>query len=676
MSPSNGADERRDMVPQPPDATHSADEEFERIVDGCVAAVADEIEAVRCALSARGLSEAISLTHGRQLDGSAGGFTYEWFIPAGPHDVRPDDAVRVRCRSGESFGFVVAFERPVGRVVLSTQSWLGQLPDTAELEFDPTWLLDALSDRLERIRAQPERFHPRTVLRLFGRSFPTLGSVEPVRPADLNASQRNALGRLLGSDVQFVWGPPGTGKTRLLAELAAELGERRKVLVTGVTNGAIDEAAARIAAALGPGAVMANRIVRVGSEFGAGTNRELWLDSAVERRVSAGAAGVADRVAAVEGELLPRHARRTARGPVRARVGRLLSQARAVGAEDALAELRHIEAELQRQAVFALRGADIVVSTLARLALWDDLAALRFHALILEEASTAPLPYVLLAAAMTSDKAFPIGDFQQLPAVVVAETAAADRWLKRDIFQEAGVVEREDDGGWRLPSADDRLCSMLVEQHRMAPPVRTLVSDLFYGGRLTDAPALLERPGPVAPVVLVDTSELRPVVIREGGSRENPAHAEVVASVVELAVGEGIDDIGVAVPYRLQARRIRALLNDRLGHRAAGRLEVRTIHRFQGREKSLMLFDTVDAPPGRSWFLNEARNADFPRLLNVALSRARDMLIIVGTPGGLRRCLPTGSVLLRLVERVSREGTVLSATDLRSAGWIFADRRL
>lgn len=74
-----------------------------------------------------------------------------------------------------------------------------------------------------------------------------------------------------------------------------------------------------------------------------------------------------------------------------------------------------------------------------------------------------------------------------------------------------------------------------------------------------------------------------------------------------------------------------------------------------------MVFDTVDAPPGRSWFLDERRNRDFPRMLNVALSRSRDMLIVVGTIEGLRRTLPADALLNRVVERVCRDGVVLDA---------------
>ncbi|MCK5489072.1 MAG: hypothetical protein KAI98_03745, partial [Gemmatimonadetes bacterium] len=102
-------------------------------------------------------------------------------------------------------------------------------------------------------------------------------------------------------------------------------------------------------------------------------------------------------------------------------------------------------------------------------------------------------------------------------------------------------------------------------------------------------------------------------------------------------------------------------------------LEVATIHRFQGREKAAIILDTVDAPPGGSWFLNERRNPDFPRLLNVAMSRSRQSLIVVGTSEGLGKTLPPDALLVRTLEVIRERGTVIDGTHVARDGFGLLD---
>ncbi len=666
--PSSGTIERP-LSSRPPGAETAGDgaglEMLRELLDGCLGGVAEEIDAVREALARRGLDRPVAVGAGRFAPSTGAGYRYDWDLPGEVPAIRPDDGVRVRVGIQETRGFVAAADRRAGVVRVIVQDWLGRAPGAAELEFDPTWLLGALAARLEAIRARPDRFHPETILRLFGRRFPALGTAEPARAASasLNEDQRAALARLLGSEAHFVWGPPGTGKTRLLGHAVAELAEQGRVLVAATTNGAVDEAAARVVEAMGADAVAANRLIRAGVVQAATGDPRLSLGAAVERRIAAGRGGVLAALDKLERAIL--RARPGRAGGARARLGRLMAAARDAEDEEALRRLGRLAAELQKQAALALREADVVLSTLAGLAVRDELAGLRFESLVLDEASTAPLPYAALAAGMASERAVAIGDFQQLPAVVVSRGERARRWLDRDLFREAEVIRDGAPGEIPLPAEHDRLCAMLREQYRMAPPVRSLVSELFYGGRLTDAEEVRTRPGPAAPLVLLETASLGPAVERAEGSRANAAHAEAIVGFLEAAARAGIDEVAVVAPYRLQARRIRTLVRTRLGRAAPRGLEVSTIHRFQGREKSVVVFDTVDAPPGRSWFLHEGRNPDFPRLLNVALSRTRDMLVVVGTAEGLRQTLPEEALLNRAVARIGREGAVLDAKRLR-----------
>ncbi len=637
----------------------------------CQRALEEEIEAVQADLGRRGLALPVPAV-GRLGRENPGGFSYAFQLPRGRLDIRGGDRVRIRLRGGrEPLAVVREFDRASALVQVTSFEWMGERVEGAELEFDPTWLLRELSLRLDAIVEEPGSFHPEMIESLLGLRPPRTGRASAASEAgrDLNESQREALERILGSEVQLVWDPPGTGKTRLVAHAALELAREGRVLVVAATNGAVDEVAARIRERVDADVIGANRIVRVGSEVGGGGDPALTLEAAVARRVEGGAAGIARTIAELEGKLgAPPESGRPRRGRgepgLRPRIARLLAIARSRDDSASARTLGRLSLELTRQAIQVLEESDIVLTTLARLSVREELRGLRFRSVVLDEASNAGIPYTTLAAAHASHRAVAVGDFQQLPPVVASRGPAGRRWLRQDIFREAGVAGRGPEGGPALPSPRDSLCAMLTLQYRMGAPIRRLVSEMFYGGRLEDAPEVSAREGPGHPLVLLDTSSVDPVVERVEGSRRNLAHADVVVQLLELAALGGITDVAVVSPYRQQTRRIRELVRARLGGSAPGGLEVSTIHRFQGREKTLVVIDTVDAPPGRSWFLDERRNPDLPRLLNVALSRARERLVVVGCVEGLQRTLAPESLLNRIVRRVAETGECLAPGDL------------
>lgn len=641
--------------------------ELEAFIEGFQRAIDEEILAIQDDLARRGIAQPVAASGGHEVDTDTAGFVYDWTLPPGRYVIRVDDAVRVACQEGEGLGFVTRWDPASRAIRVSVSDWLGRLAGPADLTFDPTWLLAALDARLAAIEAEPASYQTETAMRLFGARFPETGTAHSAASHQdgLNECQIEALGRVLGSQTQLVWGPPGTGKTLLLGHAVGALAEKGRVLVLATTNVAVDEAARRVADRMGPGAVSEGRIVRLGASYSPSGDADLSIEAVVQRREAADPGRLTRLLDELEAEL---GIGRSRAGPssLQQRYGVVLARARAAGAPGALSRAGHLSSELQRAGARVLARADVVLTTFARMTLRDDLWGLRFQSLFVDEASTAPLPYLFAGACLATDRAVAVGDFQQLPSVVMSSGAEAARWLSRDIFRQSGSIDPE--AGRTLPDPRDDLCAMLTEQYRMAPEIRVLVSELFYGGRLIDAPSVAERPVVTPPLVLVDTEALDPVVERAEGSRANAAHVEVLVQLLELLSRQGVSDVGVVTPYRLQARHIFRQVRSRLGRTAPGGLEVATIHRFQGREKAAVIFDTVDAPPGGSWFLNERRNPDFPRLLNVALSRSRESLIVVGTAAGLEKTLPPDALLNQTLATIREGGRVIDATRVAREG--------
>lgn len=61
-----------------------------------------------------------------------------------------------------------------------------------------------------------------------------------------------AVASSVGRDTTFIWGPPGTGKTRTIGQIGVELLRRgRSLLLVSHTNAAVDQAILKIASELG-----------------------------------------------------------------------------------------------------------------------------------------------------------------------------------------------------------------------------------------------------------------------------------------------------------------------------------------------------------------------------------------------------------------------------------------
>jgi superfamily I DNA and/or RNA helicase len=206
---------------------------------------------------------------------------------------------------------------------------------------------------------------------------------------------------------------------------------------------------------------------------------------------------------------------------------------------------------------------------------------------------------------------------------------------------------------------------MLTEQHRMAPPIRSLVSALFYAGALTDGAC------PSAGRVLVlDTSatEARAAThwIRMRSSRENTIHRHIMSQVLSaIRRDKNVKEILVLTPFLAQKRLYE---REAITGRVPG-VRFATVHSSQGTESDVVILDLVVAPGrGKSRFLDERRNAELRNLLNVALSRAKRELIIVAHAEHIREEY-LGQVLCQLLDLAEEHGVrweVPSDSNVRS----------
>jgi superfamily I DNA and/or RNA helicase len=141
-------------------------------------------------------------------------------------------------------------------------------------------------------------------------------------------------------------------------------------------------------------------------------------------------------------------------------------------------------------------------------------------------------------------------------------------------------------------------------------------------------------------------------------SRYNERHAEIAVELATQAVQGGAESIAIITPYAEQVRRINRLLAAVPG--LTNHVECRTVHRFQGGERDVVIFDTVDAdhlPPGRL-LSGKMPGSSAPNLINMSISRARGKLLIVADVEYFRRHDPSG-IISQVLAAALQSGTRL-----------------
>lgn len=266
----------------------------------------------------------------------------------------------------------------------------------------------------------------------------------------------------------------------------------------------------------------------------------------------------------------------------------------------------------------------------------------QFDLVIIDEASQCGVAAVLPLLARAR-RALVIGDPMQLPPISKLDPRADRRLRRRHGVPAAWLTERR--MAPRRHSAYDAVeraagpALLLDEHYRCAPAIADLSNRLFYSGRLTVLTDV-HAPGRA-------TVDDRPIIwravrgkpVRSGSSWMNPDEVNVVVTVVRAlgATHPAGTSVGVVTPYRPQADAIRAALGSlaepkKVRDPSGGLVRVGTAHAFQGGERDIMVFSLVGADDGGNperfgWADRERR------LWNVAITRARSQLIVVGDHG-------------------------------------------
>jgi hypothetical protein len=416
--------------------------------------------------------------------------------------------------------------------------------------------------------------------------------VEVKSPAFLDEALLNGLRLLamrddfcmkteLPKNIEFVFGPPGTGKTTHLAEKVLmprmRSGTGSKVLVLTPTNKAADVLTHRIMEKMAEDTSYRNWLVRFGS----------CADERIE--------------------------------------------------EAGVVRPRDFDVGSLRQS--------ITVTTIARFAYdgfthngGKKLAEMKWDLIVIDEASMISLASVLYPLYKQSPEKFIIaGDPFQIEPIVANAT-----WKDENIYTMVGLAR---EGSFKHPQTEPHRFQVtpLTTQYRSVPAIGQLFSSFTYDGVLKHSRAAssgkpFALPGlDVKPLNLITfpvskyESVYRAKKLKSGTSYQTYSALLTFELVRWLGKSLGANEgaarrVGVISPYRAQTNLISKLVDSWHSKPSTIHVHVGTTHGFQGDECDIIV--AVLNPPARitnnsQMFLNKQN------MLNVAISRARDYLFLL-----------------------------------------------
>ncbi|KNZ55407.1 hypothetical protein VP01_2691g3 [Puccinia sorghi] len=407
---------------------------------------------------------------------------------------------------------------------------------------------------------------------------------------ELNHSQVSAVKSVLQKPLSLVQGPPGTGKTVTSASVVYHLSKMNpgQVLVCAPSNVAVDQLTEKIH-------MTGLKVVRVQAK-----SREA-IDSSVQ--------------------YLTLH-QQVANNDTHPDLQKLI-QLKAEQGELSSTDERRYKSLTRLCEREILAAADVILCTCVG-AGDPRLAKMKFRTVLIDEATQATEPECMIPLTLGVKQVVMVGDHQQLGPTIMNKKAAR-AGLTQSMFE-------------RLVLLGNRPIRLQV-QYRMHPCLSEFPSNMFYEGSLQNGVTAPERikknvdfpwPQPATPMCF-HCNLGQEEISSSGTSFLNRTEASNVEKVVTRFFKAGVlpSQIGIVTPYEGQRSYIVTYMqtNGTLKKDLYKDIEVASVDAFQGREKDYIILSCVRSNDHQGiGFLND------PRRLNVALTRAKYGVVVLGNP--------------------------------------------
>jgi hypothetical protein len=563
------------------------------------------------------------------------GHTYSYFFEtSSPIRIPVGSFVKLEWGGIKTEGKILSSEG--ANIIITLEESLGDLITEAYVYHDPWELLDQLIQRLEAIKESKKKRV--RVKRLMQPSMP------PKHPTEIIKSNVHELIlRSKYNPITFMWGPPGTGKTYTLARVAAnKYFKKKNVLLLSHSNQSVDVLLKEISLFINKQKRYSEGdVLRYGSQTSdvltnlpAITSAQLLQNR--EPMLAKEKEDLIEKRRKLKGDLSRSFSRRDSDDLLKleTKVARILEKIR------------------QKELEF-LQDALVIGTTLAKAAGDPAIYEREYDVVILDEASMAYVPQAAFAASLGKHIII-CGDFKQLPPIASARHELVDKWLKEDVFHRTGVAETVNKGALHPH------LFLLKEQRRMHPAISAFTNQFIYHSLVGDHPSVSENRAEIAGLkpfadsasILLSTSFTgeHAFIEKSSRSRINLWHLLLAFQLIHEAYVDGASSIGYISPYRAQAQWMNILLEDIYPQeKKFADIMAATVHRFQGSERDVMIFDSVESYPfERPGMLLVGKESE--RLLNVAVTRTRGKFVHISDNQFLKSKVTKGKIIRKLVD--------------------------
>lgn len=497
------------------------------------------------------------------------------------------------------------------QILIIVDKDLGERVFYAHVSVEPWKLLVAQEECIQSINP----YHHKIAVKLIkeGPAAATKQSIDGI-----DKGQEAAKMKVSEKDITVVWGPPGTGKTHVMSEIAIDFINRgKKVLVVSHSNVSVDGVIKKIAEMLREN--KAEHILEKGKVLRYGYVRDPELNQDKYATSFNFALSHCQDIQRKLDSLMTE--KDSIKGDARLNGAKLVSLEK---------QIKDIRGKIREEEKFVARKAQLLGTTVSKVTVDSIFEDVQYDLVMFDEVSMAYVTQIICAATKAKEKLVCVGDFKQLPSI--AQEPSAKDVLCKDIFEYLRICNRQGDmynHPWLV---------MLDEQRRMHPNIAEFVNKRVYKSLLKNHESTYHEKDYIvnaAPLSnhamnIIDLSSTYAAASKNvANSRFNILSAIISFASAITADKEDVKSVGIISPYAAQTRLIRAMIKD-YSIKEDTKVTCATVHQFQGSESDVIVFDAVESyPTSKAGFLMSKDLSVVQRLINVALTRARGKFINV-----------------------------------------------